>query len=77
MENLQAELRETSNKLKKALTGGSSDAISSAIEDAVELDGYKLVVAELQGLEAATCATYGIPVHPEGRPALSLVSSPV
>ena len=39
--------------LKKALTGGSSDAISSAIEGAVKLGGYKLVVAELQGLEAA------------------------
>ena len=36
VENLQAELRETSNKLKKALTGGSSDAISSAIDGAVE-----------------------------------------
>ena len=41
------ELRETSGKLKKALTGGSSDAISSAIDGAVELNGYKLVVAEL------------------------------
>ena len=47
VENLQAELRETSNKLKKALTGGSSDAISSAIEGAVELGGYKLVVASV------------------------------
>ena len=53
VENLQAELRETSQKLKKALTGGSSDAISGAIEAAVDLGGYKLVVAELQGLEAA------------------------
>ncbi len=61
VENLQAELRETSNKLKKALTGGSSDAISSAIEGAVELNGYKLVVAELQGLRRPICATSGIP----------------
>ena len=53
MENLQAELRETSNKLKKALTGGSSDAISGAIDGAVELKWLQLVVAELQGLEAA------------------------
>ncbi len=75
MENLQAELRETFNKLKKALTGGSSDAISSAIEGAVELDGYKLVVAELQGLRLPTCATSGIPCIRRS-PALSLVSSP-
>ena len=50
---LQAELRDTANKLKAALTGGSSDAISAAINDAVEIDGYKLVTAELPGLEAA------------------------
>lgn len=63
VENLQAELRETSNKLKKALTGGSSDAISSAIEGAVELNGYKLVVAELQGLEAADLRNVWDTVH--------------
>lgn len=50
---LQAELRDTANKLKAALTGGSSDAISAAINDAAELEGYKLVTAELSGLEAA------------------------
>ena len=50
---LQDELRETSQKLKKALTGGSSDAIATAIENARQLDGYKVVVAELEGLEAA------------------------
>ena len=63
VENLQAELRETSSKLKKALTGGSSDAISSAIDGAVELNGYKLVVAELQGLEAADLRNVWDTVH--------------
>ena len=63
VENLQAELRETAGKLKKALTGGSSDAISSAIEGAVELGGYKLVVAELQGLEAADLRNVWDTVH--------------
>lgn len=63
VENLQAELRETSSKLKKALTGGSSDAISSAIDGAVELKGYKLVVAELQGLEAADLRNVWDTVH--------------
>ena len=50
---LQAELRDTTSKLKAALTGGSSDAIAAAISDAAVLDGYKLVTAELSGLEAA------------------------
>ena len=63
VENLQAELRETSQKLKKALTGGSSDAISGAIEGAVEVNGYKLVVAELKGLEVADLRNVWDTVH--------------
>ena len=51
--NLQSELREANQKLKAALTGGSSDAISSAIENAVDCGSYKLVIAQLDGLEAA------------------------
>lgn len=50
---LQGELREVNQKLKKALTGGGSDAISAAIEGAVDLGSYRLVTAELAGLEAA------------------------
>lgn len=50
---LNAELRETSQKLKKALTGGSSDAIGSAIDAAADVNGYKLVCAQLGELEAA------------------------
>ncbi len=60
---LTAELRETASKLKKALTGGSSDAIGSAIEAAVEVNGYKLVVAELKGLEAADLRNVWDTVH--------------
>ena len=63
VESLQAELREANAKLKKALTGGSSDAISSAIEGAVEVDGYKLVVAELKGLEAGDLRNVWDTVH--------------
>lgn len=50
---LQKELRETSQKLKNALTGGGSNAIDDAIADAEDLGTYKLVVAQLEGLEAA------------------------
>ena len=49
---LQGELREVNQKLKKALTGGGSDAISAAIDSAVDMGSYKLVTAELAGLEA-------------------------
>ena len=60
---LQGELRETNAKLKKALTGGSSDAISSAIASAIEVSGYKLVVAELKGLEAGDLRNVWDTIH--------------
>ncbi|MBM6683036.1 alanine--tRNA ligase [Collinsella intestinalis] len=50
---LQADLHASEQKLKAALTGGSSDAIAQAIEGATDLGAYKLVIAELKGLEAA------------------------
>lgn len=50
---LQQELREISQKLKNALTGGGSNAIDDAIAHAEDLGAYKLVVAQLEGLEAA------------------------
>lgn len=75
VENLQAELRETSNKLKKALTGGSSDAISSAIEGASSSTAISSLSLSSRALRLPTCATYGIPCIRRS-PALSLVSSP-
>ena len=51
--SLQADVREFNQKLKAALTGASSDAISSAIEGALSADGYKLVLAQLSGLEGS------------------------
>ena len=51
--SLQADVREVNQKLKAALTGASSDAISSAIEGALDADGYKLVLAQLSGLEGS------------------------
>ena len=53
VEELKAELHETKQKLKEALTGGGSDAIAQAIEGAQDTGSFKLVVAELEGLEAA------------------------
>ncbi|HJG36995.1 alanine--tRNA ligase [Enorma phocaeensis] len=51
--SLQESLHATEQKLKAALTGGSSDAIGHAIDSAEDLGAYKLVVAQLEGLEAA------------------------
>ncbi len=51
---LHRDLKSASDKLKAALTGGASDAIGAAVDAAVEVPaGYKLVVAQLEGLEAA------------------------
>ncbi|MBM6756330.1 alanine--tRNA ligase [Collinsella tanakaei] len=51
--SLQQNLHDVNQKLKAALTGGSSDAIGSAIEGALDAGAYKLVIAQLSGLEAA------------------------
>ncbi len=51
--SLQQNLREANQKLKAALTGGSSDAIGRAIDAAVDAGGYKVVIAELPGLEGS------------------------
>ena len=50
---LQQSLREANQKLKAALTGGSSDAIGRAIDAAQDAGGYQVVIAELSGLEGA------------------------
>ena len=63
VEMLSQELREANSKLKKALTGGSSDAIGSAIEAATDMGAYKLVVAEVPGLEAADLRNVWDTIH--------------
>ncbi len=50
VEQLQRELRDTLKKLQTALTGGSSSQLADAIASAVDLDGYKLVLARLEGV---------------------------
>lgn len=75
--NLQAELREANQKLKAALTGGSSDAISSAIENAVDCGSYKLVIAQLDGLEAADLRNVWDTVRQKGGSAVACVIATV
>ena len=45
-----AELHETQKKLAAALTGGSSNQVSAAIDSAIDMGGYRLVVARLDGI---------------------------
>lgn len=75
--NLQSELREANQKLKAALTGGSSDAISSAIENAADCGSYKLVVAQLEGLEAADLRNVWDTVRQKGGSAVACVIATV
>ena len=75
--NLQSELREANQKLKAALTGGSSDAISSAVENAVDCGSYKLVIAQLDGLEAADLRSVWDTVRQKGGSAVACVIATV
>ena len=75
--NLQSELREANQKLKAALTGGSSDAISSAFENAVDCGSYKLVIAQLDGLEAADLRNVWDTVRQKGGSAVACVIATV
>ena len=47
---LQAELRETRKALEAATTGAGAGKVADAIKSAVQLDGYKVVVARIDGL---------------------------
>lgn len=50
---LQQSLHDANQKLKAALTGGASDAIGSAVDNAQDMGSYKLVITQLSGLEGA------------------------
>ncbi|MDI9590314.1 MAG: alanine--tRNA ligase [Acidobacteriota bacterium] len=48
---LQHDKAEADRKLRAALTGGSSNLVADAVAAAVDMDGYKLVVARLDGID--------------------------
>ncbi|OUO34645.1 alanine--tRNA ligase [Olsenella sp. An290] len=50
VEALQSELRETRKALEAATTGAGAGKVADAYKGAVQLDGYKVVVARLDGL---------------------------
>ena len=85
IEQLQHDKAEADKKLRAALTGGSSNKIADAVASAVNMDGYKLVVARLDGIDGkeirgawdsvrdrlgAACACVLASATPEGKVAL-------
>ena len=49
-EVMQDKNKQLENKLKQALTGGSSSQIQDALSKAFEINGYKLVLARIDGM---------------------------
>ncbi len=47
---MQDKNKQLENKLKQALTGGSSSQIQDALSKAFEVNGYKLVLARIDGM---------------------------
>ena len=85
IEQLQRDKSESDKKLRAALTGGSSNKVADAVSSAVDVDGYKLVVARLDGIDGkeiraawdsvrdklgANCACVLASATPEGKVAL-------
>ena len=75
--NLNAELRDTKKKLEAATTGAGSDKVAAAFESAVQLDGYKAVVARLDGLSGKDMrsAWDGIRDAAKGEPVACVIAS--
>lgn len=74
---LQQELRDTQKRLEAATTGSSSDQVASAYRTAVRLEGYRCVVARLEGLSSKDLrsAWDGIRDAADGEPVACVIAS--
>ena len=74
---LQAELRETRKALDAATTGAGASKVADAFASAVQLDGYKAVVARLDGLtgKEMRSAWDGIRDAANGEPVACVIAS--
>lgn len=52
VEQLKAEKTTAEQKLQEALVGGTSNSVSELVASAVDVSGYKVVVASVEGLDA-------------------------
>ena len=75
--SLLRELRDTQKKLEAATTGAGSDKVAAAFKSAVDHDGYKLVVARLDGLAGKDMrsAWDGIRDAANGEPVACVIAS--
>ena len=75
--SLLRELRDTQKKLEAATTGAGSDKVAAAFKSAVDHDGYKLVVARLDGLAGKDLrsAWDGIRDAANGEPVACVIAS--
>ena len=75
--SLQAELRETRKALEAATTGAGASKVADAFRGAVQLDGYKAVVARLDGLTGKDLrsAWDGIRDAANGEPVACVIAS--
>ena len=74
---LNRDLRDTRKKLEAATTGAGSNQVAAAFEKAVQLDGYKAVVARLDGLTGKDMrsAWDGIRDAAKGEPVACVIAS--
>ena len=74
---LQGELRETRKALEAATTGAGASKVADAFKGAVQLDGYKVVVARLDGLSGKELrsAWDGIRDAANGEPVACVIAS--
>ena len=74
---LNHELRDTRKKLEAATTGAGSNKVAEAFNAAVDHDGYKLVVARLDGLSGKDMrsAWDGIRDAAKGEPVACVIAS--
>ncbi len=75
--SLLRELRDTQKKLEAATTGAGSDKVAAAFQSAVDHNGYKLVVARLDGLAGKDMrsAWDGIRDAANGEPVACVIAS--
>ena len=75
--SLLRELRDTQKKLEAATTGAGSDKVAAAFKSAVDHDGYKLVIARLDGLAGKDMrsAWDGIRDAANGEPVACVIAS--
>ena len=72
-----SELRDTKKKLEAVTTGAGSNKVAAAFEQAAQLDGYKVVVARIDGLTGKNIrsAWDGIRDAAKGEPVACVIAS--